>query len=168
MIVERTGDCLRDKLPNTEIVPDRGAAMKIRTAPRSASWRQFALWAAIGAVGALGLLAAFTIGPIFLALATGLAIVATLRGFWNISAIGAVSGPGLLFVAVAWLNRDGPGSVCNTTATGSSCTDEWSPWPWLAAGIMLVGLAVAILAVGIKSDVLRADQGSATNDDSRF
>lgn len=34
----------------------------------------------------------------------------------------------------------GPGNVC----TANSCVDEWSPWPWLAVGLVLVVLGFAL------------------------
>jgi hypothetical protein len=47
---------------------------------------------------------------------------------------------------VAYLNRGGPGNVCTTTATSQSCTTEWSPWPWLAAGLLLVAAGAVTFA----------------------
>ena len=40
---------------------------------------------------------------------------------------------------VAWLNRDGPGTVCTSTATETSCGDEWSPWPFVVVAVVLAG-----------------------------
>jgi hypothetical protein len=61
----------------------------------------------------------------------------------------ALSGAGVLPLVVAWLNRDGPGDVC-TAWSGGQCvagTEEWSPWPWLAAGVVLVVAGVVLTAV---------------------
>jgi hypothetical protein len=62
----------------------------------------------------------------------------------GIATIGAVSGLGLISFAVAYLNRKGPGQVCTTTATTQSCITEWSPWPWLAAGIVLISAGLVL------------------------
>jgi hypothetical protein len=51
---------------------------------------------------------------------------------------GLMSGAGLLPVFIAYLNRHGPGEYCETTATEQHCTSEWSPWPWLVVGVVLV------------------------------
>ena len=51
---------------------------------------------------------------------------------------GLISGLSLPLFYVAFLNRSGPGTVCTSTATSQSCVDEWSPWPWLAIGIVLL------------------------------
>ncbi len=66
----------------------------------------------------------------------------------------ALSGLGVLPLVVAWLNRDGPGEVCRSLgATGQECTEEWSPWPWLAVGVTLVaaGVVLTVLAVRRRS-----------------
>ena len=56
----------------------------------------------------------------------------------NRTAAGLLSGLGLVPLFVAYLNRGGPGTVCVSTATSQSCTQEWSPWPWAGAGLALV------------------------------
>ena len=102
-------------------------------------WPFFA-WALVGAGSFVALLAVFTIGifvlPLVLAAMTGLLIW---RGSRNVAAVGVVSGLGLVPLYVAFLNRGGPGDVCSSSSAGQSCTTEWSPWPWLIAGILLVG-----------------------------
>jgi hypothetical protein len=45
---------------------------------------------------------------------------------------------------VAWVNRDGPGTVCHFDASGGSCSELWSPWPWLAGGVVLLSVGVAV------------------------
>jgi hypothetical protein len=46
---------------------------------------------------------------------------------------GAAVAPALL----AWLNRDGPGTVCRTTGDVSACTEQWSPWPFLVVAVVM-------------------------------
>ena len=61
------------------------------------------------------------------------------------SPAGLVSGTGPVLLYVAWLNRQGPGTVCTTTrGGGGQCLDEWSPWPWVAAGVALVVLGLVV------------------------
>ncbi len=63
----------------------------------------------------------------------------------------ALSGAGVLPLVVAWLNRDGPGDVCRAIGdAGQECTEEWSPWPWLAAGVALVAAGVVLTAVATR------------------
>jgi hypothetical protein len=107
-------------------------------------WLQFALWAAAGAGAASGLLTALTVG-IFVLLATviltGLLIW---RGDRRLAVPGVVTGLGLPLLYVGYLNRAGPGLVCTGTAANGSCTQEMSPWPWIAVGLFLVVTGAAI------------------------
>jgi hypothetical protein len=114
--------------------------MAIVTAPRPRIWPFFA-WAAVGAGACLALLGVLSIGLFVLPLVLA-ALIALLLwpGGRTVAALGAVSGLGLVPLFVAYLNRGGPGNVCTTTATSQSCTTEWSPWPWLGAGLALVAL----------------------------
>jgi hypothetical protein len=107
----------------------------------------FLAWAATGACLDTGLLTVFTIGPFLLVLAVIAAAVLTWRRRLGIATIGAASGVGLISFAIAYLNRQGPGQVCTMTATAQSCTTEWSPWPWLAAGIVLISAGLTLYLV---------------------
>jgi hypothetical protein len=98
----------------------------------------FIAWAAVGAGYALGILAALSIGVLVLAVAAVATIVLARRPQARVGLTGLVSGLGLPLLYVAFLNRAGPGIVCTTTGTERSCTDEWSPWPWLLIGVALV------------------------------
>lgn len=104
----------------------------------------FLAWAATGACLGAGLLTALSIGPFLLVLAVIAAAGLIWRRRLGIATIGAVSGLGLISSAIAYLNRKGPGQVCTTTATAQSCTTEWAPWPWLAAGIVLISAGLAL------------------------
>ena len=55
---------------------------------------------------------------------------------------GVLTGLGVAPLFVAYLNRDGPGDVCTSTATSVSCGQEWSPWPWLLIGATLLTVGV--------------------------
>ena len=55
-------------------------------------------------------------------------------------AYGLVVGVALPVFYVAYLNRDGPGTVCTADAHGGSCIDEWSPWPFITAGLLLLAV----------------------------
>jgi len=97
-----------------------------------------------GATVALGLLGALSIGIFLLPVAALLVVLLATRGSVADGLVGAVSGLGLPLLLVAYLNRDGPGTVCTTTASSSSCTDEWAPLPWVVAGVALIVIGVAV------------------------
>jgi hypothetical protein len=65
----------------------------------------------------------------------------------GLGAFGFVSGLGIPLLYVAYLNRRGPGDVCTTHPGGQSCAQEWSPWPWLAAAVLLIGIGLGLFGV---------------------
>jgi hypothetical protein len=90
------------------------------------------------------------IGVFFLPVA-GFAVLAALR--WGRrsagrSALGAITGSGVPFLIVAYVQRKGPGTVCWHTATASGCDEYLDPRPWLAIGLMLTlgGVAAFLVA----------------------
>jgi hypothetical protein len=92
-------------------------------------------------------LGAFTIGIFVLPIMIGLiALLATRRGATD-GIAGLVSGLGLPLLYIAFLNRDGPGDICTTSARSISCTEETSPWPWLVVGLVLVGAGIFFFVV---------------------
>ena len=104
----------------------------------------FGLWALAGALLALGLVTPFTLGPVLLPL--GLAVgaaTAVWRGAGP-ACVGLLAGAGVIPLFLAYLNRGGPGDVCTRTATSETCTQEWSPWPFLGVGVALVVAAVVL------------------------
>lgn len=108
-------------------------------------------WAAVGAGAVTAVLTILTIG-VFVLLATGgLAAVLARRGGRRLAWPGLITGAGLMPLYVGYLNRGGPGTVCTTTRGGTSCMQEWSPWPWVAAGLCLVGIGVAMGLLSYRS-----------------
>jgi uncharacterized membrane protein len=107
-----------------------------RLAPRSQlPW--FFAWAAVGSGFALGIsaLGVFTI-PVAL-LVTVLLVV---RHHADRSALGILVGVGLISLYVAYVQREGPGTVHWHTATASGSDQYLDPRPWLVAGILLVAV----------------------------
>ncbi len=104
------------------------------------SWGRFLAWAVFGVAAALGLLVFGTLGalPIFVA-----GILAATRPGFRRSGIGVVAGVGAMSLYVAFVQRQGPGTVCWQTARASGCDEHLNPWPWLIVGVVLVAGAVA-------------------------
>jgi hypothetical protein len=103
----------------------------------------FTVWLLVGVGYALGLIGIASIGLFVLPLPV-LATVLVVRRLPATSGLpGLISGLGVPFLYVAYLNRAGPGTVCSPVTGGQECHDEWSPWPWLAVGVVLLVLGVA-------------------------
>ncbi|TGB14621.1 hypothetical protein [Streptomyces sp. MZ04] len=110
--------------------------------PRPAIWK-YAYWLLIGALAGLGIESLLTIGLLFLLAAGGLALVGirapSLR---NRAATAIPAGAGLAVLYLAWVNRGGPGRVCETTGTETSCHEAWSPWPFVAVAVIFIAASV--------------------------
>lgn len=115
-------------------------------------------WAAAGAGVVTAALTVLTIGIFVLAATAALAALLARRYGGSLAAPGLLAGAGLMTLYIAYLNRRGPGMVCTTTQTGGSCVQEWSPWPFVAAGLCLVGVG---FAVGL---LMRRSRGRAATD----
>lgn len=114
---------------------------------RTRMWPWFCAWFVVGALAASGLLTALTIGVFLLPIALVAAVFLAIRHDRRAGLAGLVSGLGVPLLYVAFLNREGPGNVCTTTATGQSCVEEYSPWGWLAAGavFLLAGIVLGLV-----------------------
>jgi hypothetical protein len=101
----------------------------------------FWVWAAVGAVGALGMV---SLGPIALgpALITGGAL-STIPAARR-STFGLLAGAGLVFLFIAYLQRQGPGTTCWHTATAAGCDGHLNPIPWLLIGLLLLVSAILL------------------------
>ncbi|MEZ0065582.1 hypothetical protein ABIA32_001582 [Streptacidiphilus sp. MAP12-20] len=108
----------------------------------SRSWPWFLAWAGVGAGAVTALLTILTIGLYVGALTlVGLVMLGRLQRSQR-GTPGLIAGAGLMPLWIGWLNRGGPGNVCDA----HSCTEEWSPWPWLAVGVVLVVAGTVIWA----------------------
>jgi hypothetical protein len=103
---------------------------------RNVLW--FIAWMLTGTGYALGILGGLSIGPYILVITLAATIVLVTRTGSGVGLPGLISGLSLPLFYIAFLNRSGPGTVCTSTGTSQSCVEEWSPWPWLAIGIVLL------------------------------
>lgn len=112
---------------------------------RAARWGWFAAWMIVGAGYSFGLLSFAGLFVLPIALIVTVAFVRARSPLIGIH--GLVSGLGLPILYIAWINREGPGEICHTTATENYCVSELSPWPWVIAGSILVaaGLFLSII-----------------------
>jgi hypothetical protein len=103
-----------------------------------ASWAWFGLWALVAAAGVLGLISFVVLLALAVIPLAALGVWLASRPTSRESAFGLLTGAGLPFLLVAYLNREGPGTTCWHTATASGCDDHLDPLPWLAVGLVLV------------------------------
>ena len=107
----------------------------------------FVAWCLVGAAYALAAAGALTIGifvlPVAIAATVALAFV---RRSW-IGLPGLIAGPALLLGYLAYLNQGGPGEVCVSDAVSQTCTQEYSPWPFVVVGALLAIGSVALFAL---------------------
>lgn len=109
------------------------------------NWKSFLAWPLIGAALALSVLGAMTIGIFVLPFALAGFFALLKWGGNRKSSVGLISGAGLPVLFIAYLNRNGPGMVCGPYKNGGQqCTQEYSPWPFLVIGAILVLLGVLL------------------------
>jgi hypothetical protein len=110
------------------------AASQPRLRAHLADCRGFWAWALIGGAAALGVV---TFGVLLLVPVLVVGGLMASRPTIRRSALGLISGAGLLLLYVAWVQRSGPGTTCWQHATASGCDQHLNPLPWLLAGIAL-------------------------------
>jgi hypothetical protein len=106
-------------------------------------WAWFTAWLLVGAGYAVSLVGIASIGLFVLPLPVLATVLLVRRQTATRGLPGLISGLGVPLLYVAYVNRAGPGTICTAVTGGQECNDEWSPWPWLAVGVILLVLGVA-------------------------
>jgi hypothetical protein len=102
----------------------------------------FWTWAIVGLGFGLGI---STVGTFTVPLALIAVFFLTRRGPVR-GAFGALTGAGAVFLYIAYVQRQGPGTTCYTTATGGGCDEHLNPLPWLVIGLVLFVAGVVLHA----------------------
>jgi uncharacterized membrane protein YedE/YeeE len=107
----------------------------------------FWLWALVGVGFGFGI----SVVGLFTVPASAIATIVLLtKPRLRESAYGVLVGIGVPLLVVAFLNREGPGTVCHTIdgGRGTQCDDLYDPRKWAAVGLafVLAGLLAQILA----------------------
>jgi hypothetical protein len=111
-------------------------------------WASTLVWGLVGVLVAFGIAGLASIGLFLLAgAAVVLALALATPALRSPAAPGFVVGLSTAPLYLAWLNRDGPGLVCTTTADSVSCADQWSPWPFVAVGLLFAVAGLTLLAL---------------------
>jgi hypothetical protein len=114
-----------------------------RPAVTKLPWLWFTAWLLVGASFAVSLIGIMSIGLFVLPIPVVATLLLARRRQTTTGLPGLISGLAVPLLYVAYLNRAGPGTICAAVAGGQECTDEWSPWPWLAAGVILLVVGIA-------------------------
>ena len=120
---------------------------------------RFGAWLLVGAAYAVGFVGIASIGIFVLPIAIiGTVLLARLPASLR-GVPGLIAGLGLPPLYVAYLNRGYGGPACSTNGTaaqhtlGYQCTQALNPWPWLAAGLVLVVAGVVVFVVRSRRSV---------------
>lgn len=124
----------------------------MRTAvPRRASGSRVSGWPLVwwfttGAALGIGAISILTIGAPIVLLGAVFLIIGLMRPALvgrsvAMIMVGLAAAPATL----AWLNRGGPGAVCNSKGATQTCVDAWNPWPFVAIALLLVGIGLIFL-----------------------
>jgi glycerol-3-phosphate acyltransferase PlsY len=119
--------------------------------PTGWAWVAFGAWAVLGAAATLGVLILGV--PALVLVGFGVWFVLARPGLRR-SAIGALSGAGVVLLYVAFVHRRGPGVLCWRTATAAGCDQYENPWPWLGAGVVLLTAGLVARARGTRPRVV--------------
>ena len=127
-----------------------------QTPPRSRPpW--FLAWVVVGVGVALGI---STLGVFAVPVALLIAILLVVSRHAGRPAFGLLAGMGLVSLYVAYVQRNGPGTVYWHTATSSGADQYMDPRPWLVAGILLV-------VIGLGGFFWRRRRSAADGSDQR-
>lgn len=124
------------------------------------SWLNSLVWPVVGAALAVSVVGAMTIGLYVLPLATAALFALLVWGGNRGNSVGLISITGLPFLSIAFLYRHGPsGMVCRLYKDrGQQCAQEYSPWPLLIIGTILVLLGV-LLFIRLRSNAVLSWRG---------
>jgi hypothetical protein len=113
-----------------------------------AAWGWFIGWLVVGAGAALGTISILSIGVFVLAITVVIALLFATRRSSVDGLPGLISGFSLPLFYVAYLNRGGPGQVCNVHKGVHECSERWDPRPFVVVGaIFLFGGLAAFVVV---------------------
>jgi len=101
-------------------------------------------WVVLGAGIGFGFGAVLVAGLVVALALLVVAGVLVVRQGLRPAQLGMIAGLGALPLTIAWLNWHGPGAHCTSTATGTACVAQWSPWPFALVGVALVVVGVAL------------------------
>ncbi|MEA4944277.1 MAG: hypothetical protein VB080_07550 [Propionicimonas sp.] len=133
--------------PDATSTTSAGSADKVgtRSPARPLPVGSVAFWILVGAISAFGVISMLSIGIFLLVPAAALFIVGgALAAIDNRGLPAVLTGAATAPLFIAWGNRHGPGEFCVSSATSLSCSEQWNPWPFVAAGLVLALLGAVL------------------------
>ena len=115
---------------------------RLRAARSSLGDWAFWLWAVVG----VGFGFAISVIGLFTVPASAIATIFLLtRPRLRASAYGLLVGIGVPLLVVAYLNREGPGTVCHSFdgGRGVQCDDLYDPRKWAVVGLLFIAAGIA-------------------------
>jgi hypothetical protein len=106
-------------------------------------WGWFLAWFAVGVGAATGVAAILSVGLVLLVLAAAAAGLLLWKGP-RTAVAGSLAGLALPLFYIAYLNQGGPGEVCHAASGGQTCTEEYTPIPFMVGGVLLFAAGFAI------------------------
>jgi uncharacterized membrane protein YedE/YeeE len=120
----------------------------------------FWLWAVVGVSFGFGI---SVVGLFTVPAATLITIFLLTTRRTRQSASGILVGIGVPLLVVAYLNREGPGTVCHSFdgGHGTQCDDLYDPRKWLLAGLVFIVAGMAAQLWAASRDGLPGSTGRA-------
>ncbi|MBM9503082.1 hypothetical protein [Actinacidiphila acididurans] len=111
-------------------------------------WLLFTGWLVTGSCYLLALLTVLSIGVFLLPVAAAATVALATRTGSRRGLPGLLSSASLPLFVLTYINRQGPGTSCTTSAGGRTCTDGLlNPWLLLAAGLIVLVAGIALFLV---------------------
>jgi uncharacterized membrane protein YczE len=119
------------------------------------AWRWFAAWCFVGALYSGGLLTILSIGIIVGPIAIGCTLLLARRPSSARGLPGLIAGASVPLLYVALLTRRGPGLVCSRIPGGVTCSQEYNPWVWMSAGVLLIAAGLLAMVTTHRATAIR-------------
>ena len=124
-----------------------------RPAARHRPWKSYVIWNLIGTGYGIGFAGVASIGIFVAPLAILSTIFVATRPRFRRGVSGLCSGLGLPLLYIGYLNRDGPGNVCSALSGGQSCIQEYTPWPFVGAALVLAASGLIVFMRGLREEI---------------
>jgi len=124
-----------------------------RSAGGHRPWKSYVIWNLIGTGYGIGLAGMASIGIFVLPVAILSTILVATRPRFHRGISGLCSGLAVPLLYIGYLNRGGPGNVCSALSGGQSCIQEYTPWPFVGAALVLAASGLIVFMRGLREEI---------------